>query len=281
MNHWMAALQPLLVGAVLLWSGGFKLFGRTAPLAAAQSALHTLLGERWALPAFRAVGFAEVAVAAGLLLPPSWPLPAAALSVGFLGYLAYARVAAPQSSCGCTSARRSPVGLRHFANAGFVLVASLMAIPASGFWADAISAQPLPATALLLAETLVVIGLNAQFDRYWLMPLRRLKVRLTHPLAAASTGEIPLHSTVQQLQRSDAYKQVGRLLRSDVVESWDEGEWRLVRYTMRYQDRPASAVFAVPKLEDKPDLVRVAVVDETDDSVLFTYAAQAPAQVSA
>src|SRR5688572_620314 len=108
--RWLADLQPLVIAAWLVWSGGFKVLGRKAPIAAASSALRTLLGQRWALPAFRAVGFAELAVAAVVLVPSGSVVPAIGLSLGFLGYLGYARVAAPESSCGCTSARPSPIG---------------------------------------------------------------------------------------------------------------------------------------------------------------------------
>jgi len=267
---WLADLQPLVIGAWLTWSGGFKLFGRTAPLAAASSALRTMVGQRWALPAFRAVGFAELAVAAAVLLPPAWPIPAIGLSLAFIGYLSYARVAAPESSCGCTSARPSPIGLRHFANAGFLLSMSVLALLGIGSWASPFGGgQAARAVAVLAAEAALIMSLSAQFDRYWLIPLRRLKVRLTHPLAAATTDAVPLHATVQTLERSPAFRTVGQSLRSDVVESWDEGEWRLVRYTARYQDRPASAVFAVPRHEDAPDRVKVALLDDADDSVLL------------
>ncbi|HZM79274.1 MAG TPA: MauE/DoxX family redox-associated membrane protein [Candidatus Limnocylindrales bacterium] len=264
--RWLADLQPLVIAAWLGWSGGFKVLGRTAPLAAASSALRTLLGQRWALPAFRAVGFAELAAAIAVLVPPAWPVPAIGLSTAFLVYLGYARVAAPESSCGCTSARPSPIGWRHFTNAGFLLAISVFTLLGNGSWPGAWSVQAVP---VILAEAAVIISLNGQFDRYWLMPLRRLKVRLTHPLAAATTDVIPLHATVQTLERSPAFMTVGQALRSDVIESWDEGEWRLVRYTARFQDRPASAVFAVPRGKDEPDRVKVAVVDDADSSVLF------------
>jgi hypothetical protein len=226
--------------------------------------LRTLLGQRWALPAYRAVGVAEIGVAVAALVLPV--VPAIALSVGFIGYLAYARVAAPESSCGCSSARPSPIGWRNFANAGFLLAISVSALAGSGSWLAALSWVAVP---VLVAEALAVLSLDGQFDRYWLMPLRRLKVRLTHPLATATTDVIPLHATVQTLERSPAFRTVGQALRSDVLESWDEGEWRLVRYTARFQDRPASAVFAVPRGQDAPDRVKVAVVDDADSSVLF------------
>lgn len=277
MNHWVLTLQPLVIGAVLLWSGGFKLLAPTAPIAAARSALRNLMGERRVVDAYRAVGLVEVAVAAGLLVPPSWPIPAAVLSVGFLGYLGYGRLAAPESSCGCSSARTTPIGWRNFANAGFLLLASVAAIPARESWAVTVGDRPVGALGVLLAEAAVVVTLNPDLDRYWLRPLRRLKVRLTHPLADAYSTEVPLEATVHRLQLSEAYRRVARLLRSDVLDSWDEGEWRIVRYALSYKDQRASAVFAVPRTGDDPDAVRVAVVSDTDESVLFSFGPADPA----
>src|SRR5262249_5731398 len=97
--------------------------------------------------------------------------------------------------------------------------------------------------------------------RYWLVPLRKLKVRLTHPLAG-SQDVVPLHATVTQLQRSEAYRQVAPLLASDLREHWDADEWRILCYSARYQDPPATAVFAVPRLRAQPAAVRVSIVDE-------------------
>jgi hypothetical protein len=212
------------------------------------------------------VGVVELAVAAVALVPPVRTIPAIGLSISFLGYLAYARQAAPESSCGCTSARPSPIGWRHFTHAGFLLAISVFALLGNGSWLSALS---LGAIGVLAVEAAVIVSLNGQFDRYWLMPLRRLKVRLTRPLASATADVIPLHATVQTLERSPAFRTVGQALRSDVIESWDEGEWRLVRYTARFKDRPASAVFAVPRGQDEPGRVKVAVVDDADSAVLY------------
>jgi hypothetical protein len=115
--------------------------------------------------------------------------------------------------------------------------------------------------ALLVVEAFLFAALSGELDRYWLRPLRRLEVRLTHPLGGtAGAFDAPLASTVQQLLRSRAYRSVGGLLRSDVSEHWDEGKWRFVSYTAMYDGQPATAVFAVPLLRYQPDAVQVAIV---------------------
>jgi hypothetical protein len=114
---------------------------------------------------------------------------------------------------------------------------------------------------LVLVEVLVVLGLSPELDRRWLLPLRRLYYRLRpNPLAGAA-HDLPLESTVTQLRNSDAYRRVAAALRSDVLDSWDEGDWRLVSYAARTgSGAGGTAVFAVPRLRYAPDAVRVAVV---------------------
>ncbi|HCT77333.1 MAG TPA: hypothetical protein DGG94_23080 [Micromonosporaceae bacterium] len=239
--------MTVILAVVLVWTGAFKLFSRKAPLAAAQSGLTRLVGTTHVVKAFRALGAIELAVAASLLVTP---LASAVLFTGFLGYLAYTRLAAPGSSCGCASAQPSPIGWRNFTFTSSLLALSLM------LFVD----MSIPTVALMVVSLALAL-ITPDLDQYWLYPLRRLKVRLTHPLKGAYTSEVPLHATVQQLQRSEAYQRVGSLLRSDVVESWDEGEWRLVRYTVQVDEKPANAIFAVPRLVDEPERVRLAIVE--------------------
>ena len=110
MLEWPASVQALFIGGTLLWSGGLKCFGRSARRSAERSALPSLVGEGRALAAYRLTGALELALAAVLQLPPAYAAEAAAASVlgaGFLGYLTYAKVVAPDSSCGCLRKRRS------------------------------------------------------------------------------------------------------------------------------------------------------------------------------
>jgi hypothetical protein len=239
--------MTIIVGFALAWAGIFKLLSRRAPIAAAQSGLSRIVGTTHVVKAFRALGAIELAVAAALVVTA---IPAIVLCVAFLAYLAYTRVVAPESSCGCTSARKTPIGWRSFAYTGGLLLIGLAVLAGLSvpWWAT-----------VAIAAALALI--NSDLDRFWLVPLRQLKVRLTHPLQEATSAEVPLLATVQQLQRSEAYQRVGSLLRSDVVESWDEGEWRLVRYTVAQDGKPANAIFAVPRLEDAPERVRLAIVE--------------------
>ncbi|MEU2614710.1 MauE/DoxX family redox-associated membrane protein [Micromonospora sp. NPDC007271] len=273
----IAALQPLVVGAVLIWSARVKLFSRHAAAAANRSALVRLLGQRRALPAYRVLGVVELTLGTLLLLPPTPRLEAVAatvLAVGFLGYLSYARRAAPTSSCGCLSARSAPVSGRSLARAALLVLAGGLAVISPGGWPAALSAQPLAGAAVLLVELAAVVALSPELDAAWLLPLRRLRARLTHPLRGGSG--VPLLATVQQLQLSDAYRRVAPLLSSDVREHWDDGDWRFVEHTARYQGRPVTAVFAVPLAGREPDAVRVAVVDDATGQTLLTLPGTAP-----
>ncbi|HET8661681.1 MAG TPA: MauE/DoxX family redox-associated membrane protein [Micromonosporaceae bacterium] len=263
---WVAALQPLLIGAVLLYSSAVKLAPRRSHPPARGTALARLVGERRAAWALRLVGVVELGLGAALVLPPALPaepVAATALALGFLGYLGYARVVVPDSSCGCMSTRRTPVSWRSFARGGLMLGGAALAVTATTSWVDAVGTRPVAGTALLLAEAAAVIAFSPELDAWWLLPLRRLRIRLSHPLAGTGRlAGLPLDSSVDQMQHSAAYRSVAHLLRSDVVEHWDEGDWRILVYSARYGARATTAVFAVPRLRYEPQAVRVALVDD-------------------
>lgn len=271
MLEWPASVQPLFVAGTLLWSGGIKCLGRSARRSAERSALPSLVGEGRAVAAYRATGAVELAVAAALLSAPArFPaaVAAAVLAAGFLGYLAYAKVAAPGSSCGCLSKARTPVTWRAFARAGLVLLAAALATQAGRWWGGGLAARPWTAAGLLLAEAAALAALSPEADGAWLLPLRRLRIRLRHPLADRSF-EMPLASSMQQLVASPAYRQVAGLLRSGLKESWDEEDVRVLCYTAEYDGRRATAVFAVPLRHYRPGEIRVALVDEAAESTLL------------
>jgi Methylamine utilisation protein MauE len=254
-----------LAGAVLVWAAALKLLGRNARIAAQRSGLSRLAGKDQAFAAYRTVGGVELVFGALLLLPPAYPaeaVAAAGLSAGMLGYLTYLRVAAPQSSCGCLGEKHAPVRWRAFARAGVLLAASTGAAFSVRWWGEAMLLDsPLKTVAVLAGGGMLVVVLSAELDRVWLLPLRRWRLRISHPLAGRAF-EVPLEATVQQLHKSDAYRSVVGLLRSDLLDSWDEGEWRILTYSARRESGPATAVFAVPRLRYNPELVRVALVDD-------------------
>lgn len=257
----MIDLLAPLVGGVLVWAAALKLFGRNAKLAAQRSGLSRLVGKERAFAAYRAVGGVELAVGALLLLPPAVAVEAwaaAVLSAGMLGYLSYLRLVSPRSSCGCLGEKHAPVRWRSFARAGVLLLASA----GSALWGGGMLDSPLETVVVLAGGGVLIVALSAELDWLWLIPLRRLRLRISHPLAGRPAAEVPLAASVQQLQQSDAYRSVAGLLRSDLLDSWDEGEWRILTYSARRDSGPATAVFAVPRLRHEPELVRVALVDD-------------------
>jgi hypothetical protein len=256
-----ASVQQVLLGGVLLWAAALKFRN---PGAARRSALKRLVGERRLPAAYRAVACAELVVGALLVAPPAGALEAyaaAGLSAGMLGYLAYAKVKAPGSSCGCLGDKETPVQVRSFLRAGVLLAAGVAAAYGTAWWPVAIADRPLATVGLLAAEVALVVALSPELDRRWLLPARRWRVRLAHPLAGGP-AVIPLESSVQQLLASGAYRSVADRLRSDLLDSWEEDGWRILTYAARAEEGPATAVFAVPLDDYRPDDVRVALVPE-------------------
>ena len=271
MLAWIGSLQPLLLGAVLLWSARAKLLSRYATAHARRTALSPLLGEERAVLAYRLLGGVEAALGATLLIPGLVrveAVAATALSAGFLAYLSYAKIAAPDSSCGCLSSQPIPVNGRSFGRAGLMLAGSLLAVVSGAGWVSGLADRPVLGVALLLAEGAAIAVFSPELDHRWLLPLRRLHARLTHPLASPGAFDVPLESSVDQLHKSSAWRELARSLSSDVREHWDSDDWRVLVYSARYAGQTASAIFAVPRLRYEPEAVRAAIVDETGSTLL-------------
>lgn len=262
MLSWFAAAQPVVVGVVLLWAAVFKLTSPAARHAAQQSALRRLVGNERVLPAFRVIGVVEVLLGLALLAPlPAAPVAASVWTAGLLGYLTWARIAAPESSCGCLSDRHVPASTRSIVRGVLLLAASVLGAATPDWWASAAGHAPALVASVVVVELLAVAALSPELDERWLLPLRRWRVRRAHPLRdEADEFAVPVESSVQQLTRSPAYRSVADALRSDLLESWDEDEWRILTYAAQTGDGPATAVFAVPRLRYQPEDVRVALV---------------------
>ncbi|MFI7062704.1 MauE/DoxX family redox-associated membrane protein [Kribbella sp. NPDC050124] len=260
----VAAAQPLLIGLLLLWSSYSK-FGKDSAEQAKRTALPQLVGEDRTATAYRAVGVVEAVIALALLAPPVATveaIAAATLATGFTGYLIYAKIVVPEASCGCMGASAKPIGYRAIARALLLLATAVAATTASTGWWSA-------GALILIPEAALFVMLSAELDRYWLLPLRRLRLRITHPLSGTATDGVPLAATQRRLILSPAYRSVNGLLRSDIRDYWDDEDWRFVSYSARYDGRPATAVFAVPHHDSTPESIRVAVVDETSGLTLY------------
>jgi hypothetical protein len=277
-------MQPLVVAATLAWAGSYKLVGRTVGVAASRSALPKLLGsDERAVLGYRVAGGIELLVAVGLLVAGSTPVAPAAATVvgfGFLAYLGYAKVKVPKSSCGCTSSRAEPIGWRSFTRAGIVAAGGLLATVAalvsmSTPWWSALVSQPLLAVLVVVVEALVVLSLSPDFDRTWIMPLRIWRMKHgPHPLADVP-DVMPVTATAYNLERSEAFTAVSHVVRSGLLDSWDEDGWRVLTYGGRIGDRPVTLVFAVGLGSDTLG-IKSSVVDEATGEIVSVPALPTP-----
>ena len=131
-------------------------------------------------------------------------------------------------------------------------------------WPAEVAGHPLPVLGLLMVEAALFVALSAELDAYWVFPLRRFRARIRHPLRDSPTGDVPVQASLQQLHRSPAYRSVHDLVRSTLLDSWEEGGWRMLTFSARKQGNRAIAVFAVPLREYEPDRVHVALVDDPE-----------------
>jgi hypothetical protein len=228
----------IVLGLALGWSGLAKLRRPDG-----ESALVELLPDaRRVRVVLRGLGAVEVLV--GLAAAAGVGAPAAALGVGFLGYLTWARRAAPDRSCGCGATRYTPVTWRSYVRVGLVVAGGLAA-----------GAGLAPA-----AVGLVVLAL---VDERWVLPARRLALRLGGHPHALPPQDVPVAATVELLETSLAWHQAAGIVRSGLLESWDADGWRFLRYA---GDR-VTVVFALDATATTDTtaspVVRLAVVPET------------------
>ncbi len=294
----VSALAPLVCGLLLAVTGAGKLFGRQVAQLAANTVLVRIFNNgRRATLALRSVGAAELAVAAALLAVPQAAVSGAAavvLGAGFTGYLGYAKATAPESSCGCSARSEGPIGWRAFTRAGFVVVFGLLALAADTAWWSRLAAHPVSSVAFVLVAAFVLLVLSDAEDQ-WLLPVRRLRLRVFgHPLAGAG-AEVPLAASVELLERSLAWHAASPIVRSALLDYWDEDGWRILRFTGVYEDeqlgrandgdraksgdeqaagaaRPVNVLFALDltaTVDNAPNpAVRVTVIDDRTDEVV-------------
>jgi hypothetical protein len=273
-------LVPLVCGALLAVTGAGKLFGRRTAQLAANTVLVRVLGNgHRAAHALRAVGAVELAVAAGLLAVPTTAVPgvaAAVLGAGFTGYLGYAKATAPESSCGCSARDEGPIGARSFVRAGLVLVGGVVAATAGGPWWSQISRRPGWSVLALAVAAAVLSALSTDLDRVWL-PLRRLRLRVFGtPLSAGAGGRVPVEATVELLEHSLAWQASAPIVRSALLDHWDDEGWRVLRFAGVYEDargaRPVNVLFALDESATvdtaASPAVRVSVIDDRTEEVV-------------
>jgi Methylamine utilisation protein MauE len=282
----VADLTPLVLAGLLAWTGGLKLSSRHTARQAAGSALARLLPPPRAAAVLRAAGAAELAAAAALLVVPLSPVTvAAAVALGacFAAYLGYAKARAPDSSCGCASARHTPVTWRSFARAGLVMAGGAACAAAAQPWWTAAARRPAAAAVIVSAVAVVFAAVSGELDDYWLLPLRRARVRLLpHPLAGAA-GQVPVAATVELLERSLAWQVMMPVIRSGLADHWDSAGWRILRYSGVHNGpggpRPVSVLFAVDASATAggatEPAIRVSMVDEERQETIDVPAPQA------
>ncbi|MFE7237141.1 MauE/DoxX family redox-associated membrane protein [Streptomyces sp. NPDC057580] len=269
-------LAPLVLAGLLGWTGAVKVFSRGTAQQAPKTALARMLrsSER-ATTVLRATGAGELLIAAGLLVIPANPVPgvaAAVLGAGFLAYLGYGRTMAPESSCGCSAREDTPITWRAFARAAIVLIGGAAVAPAQDTWWSAVSERPAGALVFLAGAAAVLVALSADLDRWWLLPLRRTRLRVFgHPLLGTAAGnhQVPVAASVELLENSLAWQAAEPVVRSALLDHWEDDGWRILQYSGVYGDgenaRPVAVVFALDATAgrdtgDDP-VVRVSYVD--------------------
>ncbi|MFI6730472.1 hypothetical protein NRF20_44805 [Streptomyces sp. R-74717] len=269
------SLAPLVLAGLLGWTGAVKAFSRgTAQLAPKTVLARMLRSSERATTVLRATGAGELLIAAGLLVVPANPVPGAAaalLGAGFLAYLGYGRAMAPESSCGCSASEDTRITWRAFARAAVVLIGGATVAVAQGTWWSAVFERPGGALAFLAGAAAILVALSADLDRWWLLPLRRTRLRVFgHPLLGTAAGnQVPVAASVEILENSLAWQAAAPVVRSALLDHWEDDGWRILQYSGVYGDRenarPVAVVFALDATAGRDSggdpIVRVSYVD--------------------
>ncbi|WP_406431806.1 hypothetical protein [Streptomyces sp. NBC_01589] len=118
--------------------------------------------------------------------------------------------------------------------------------------------------------------LGSELERRLLMPLCRLRLRVFgHPLVGRG-DQVPVVASVELLEDSLAWEAASPIVRSALVDHWDEGGWRILRYTGVYgsgvRARPVSVLFAMDTGASRDTTVHpavgVTVIDDDTDEVV-------------
>ncbi len=267
----VAGMQSLVVGALLAWSGVWKLASPQALAGAARSALTRLLRDpRVAVVAFTLVGGIETITAALLLAPPFRPWAmrlATVLATGFVGYLIVAWRVAPDKPCACMGGRATTISRRSLARALALLALTLFGWLAASFWVRILLASPW-VVAVVVIEWLALVELSPEFGWRPSLFIRRMwkNARLAR-VADCETIDVPRDALLRQVRQSDPFARLAASL-ADVTDHWREGCWSFIAFAATYEGRAATAVFAVPVVYDAAE-VGAAVVDDADDTILL------------
>lgn len=267
----IAAIQPFVVGLIFAWAGAWKVVSRDARRVAVKSALGKIMRTpRMALAAHLLVGAGELVVAVLLLVTPWYRLGtrvATIFTLGFLGYLALAWRIAPEQPCACMGGRATRLSRRSVLRAFALLALTLLGWGAREYWAAALLAAPW-AVLIILAEVFILWLLSPEFGwsgvRLERSIIRAARLRLNPTCAGV---QIDWSAMERNLVRAAPFQQLAPSL-SAITDRWQEGCWCFVSYTARYENQPATAVFAFPTLFDAQE-VSAAVVDDSSNATVL------------
>jgi hypothetical protein len=267
----VADIQPLILGIILLWAGGSKLFTSRAKEVATRSALSLLLSHhKHILFAYNLVGLLEICVGLALLLPPHslWKsFVSTSLFLSFVVYLGFSRRFAPEKPCACLGGGETAISWMTITRSVVLTLLAVLTFARSSFWLSALLTN-MWLVALIVIELIVIIALSPDLYR-WNSPVPPTDTSDEQLGLDCVTARVPLTETVQQLETSAIFQSFAVYVQSKMLEHWRQGCWRFLRYGASFEGRDVTAIFAVPVLNE-PERIRGAIVDEESESILLS-----------
>lgn len=254
----------LTIAVVLLFAGVMKI--AAGPRSFRESALGVLLSSRIAATGvWMGLSLCEILVALGLFLFRGSQAPrifAALFFATALVYLVWALRKESDRPCGCFGmSTAGPVSQADVARTALLTSLALVAIPARGTW------SPLEASsatwALSALGLLLVVALSPDLREAW----HSGRIRVWRYNCA--TASIPVDSALHLLHESDPWTTMRPYLRTlRHSDHWRAGCWRFFTFDATWENRSATAVFAV-RTARRQRAVTGAIVDDTTDAVVL------------
>ncbi|HET8906625.1 MAG TPA: MauE/DoxX family redox-associated membrane protein [Ktedonobacterales bacterium] len=268
----IAALQALVVGLIFAWAGIWKVASSDARRLAMKSVLGKILPTpQMTVAAHVLVGIGELAVALLLLASPWYGLGfrvATVFTLGFLGYLALAWRIAPEQPCACIGGRATPLSRRSLLRAITLFALTLVGWDAREYWAAGLVAAPW-VLLIILVEVFALWLLSPEFG--WTgVRLERRIIRAARLRINPTCAGVPIDwdATERKLRTTAVFLLLAPSL-SAITDRWREDCWSFISFAASYENRTATAVFAIPTLFD-PQEVSAAVVDDGSNATMLT-----------
>jgi len=241
----LSSAATLVLGLLLLLSGGLKVTERNARTSVKETALTLLQSQRAVVSVWYVVTLAEIGVGVCFVMGEALPIATAlcvTLTIGSCGYLVLGRALKPGRPCGCMGTRHAaPISALSLARSCLLIAMSVLALARAERWYSSAGAESFWLDVIGLGLATIVLSPEIAGD--WWARLGDRTLRRGKPF---DCGQVrPLRQQVLALiENSRAWLQLESDLSSrDCLDYWADGCWRFASFDAATSGGTATVVF--------------------------------------